>query len=416
VWSVGSLLDLQSQQKFESFMRILLSGFEVDMRAERRNGKPTHAPFKISAFQRSESIFDISYLYTSTRKGWISWKETPVASMYQEVSGRRLEDLVVPTLDFVRYNCLLGWLIDAQIPILMHGPPACGKSMYIRNKMQNYLPSSKYSKATFNMSPSATAENIQHLIGQKLEAQAFRKLAPKRGRYFVLFIEDVNLARRDPHGSSSALELIRLLLNKKSGYSLDMPPVLNSIAKVLLIATNQQKQGSQNTIPPRLLRHFFLLNVSAPSDEEIRNIFSVSLEWYHARQEFPESITALRDMVINATVALYRELRTRLTPSLLCPYYIFSLRDLNAVLAGMMLQTKEDIQQSSDSPENEHLRLWAHEVLRVFYDRIKDEKDKAWFLDRLKSVIRDHLNQDFDQLFKHLDLNDDGDIDADELR
>lgn len=82
----------------------------------------------------------------------------------------------------------------------------------------------------------------------------------------------------------------------------------------------------------------------------------------------------------------------------------------------MMLQTKEDIEQSSDSPENEHLRLWTHEVLRVFYDRIQDAKDKAWFLEMLKTAIGQHLNVDFNVLFKHLDLNDDGDIDAEELR
>ena len=417
VCSVGSLLNVQSQQKFESFLRILLSRFAVDMRAEKRNGKSTHADFTIVAFQRSESIFEIAYAYTSTRKGWIPWKETPAATMYQEVSGQRLEDLVVPTLDFVRYNCLLGWIVDARCPILMVGPPASGKSMYIRTKMRNYFPASKFATATFNMSPSTTLENLQHLIWQRLEAKAVGRLAPKGEKHFVLFIEDLNLAKRDSHGSSAALELIRLLLDKKSGYSREMPPVLNSIEKVLLIATHQHTQGSfSSSIPNRLVRQFFLMNVSASSDEEIRNIFSASLEWYHARQEFPECITALRDMVIDASIALYREVRTRLTPTVLCPHYIFCLRDLMAVLAGMMLQTKEDIQASSDSPENEHLRLWAHEVLRVFYDRVKDEKDKAWFLDTLKSVVRQYLNQDFDTLFKHLDLNDDGDIDAYELR
>ena len=105
-----------------------------------------------------------------------------------------------------------------------------------------------------------------------------------------------------------------------------------------------------------------------------------------------------------------------LKPTILCPHYVFSLRDLNKVIAGMMLQTKEDLEQSSDSPQNEHLRLWTHEVLRVFYDRVQDAKDKAWFLDMLKAAIDQHLKADFSVLFEHLDLNDDGDIDADELR
>ena len=110
------------------------------------------------------------------------------------------------------------------------------------------------------------------------------------------------------------------------------------------------------------------------------------------------------------------QVRQGLKPTLLCPHYIFSLRDLNAVISGMMLQTEADIQQSSDSPENEHLRLWTHEVLRVFYDRVQDPIDKAWFLKMLKMTISQHLQVDFNVLFQHLDLNNDGEIDADELR
>jgi dynein heavy chain len=42
------------------------------------------------------------------------------------------------------------------------------------------------------------------------------------------------------------------------------------------------------------------------------------------------------------------------------------------------------------------------QVLRVFYDRLVDDKDRAWFLAYLKTVMTEQLAADFDKLFAHL--------------
>ena len=48
------------------------------------------------------------------------------------------------------------------------------------------------------------------------------------------------------------------------------------------------------------------------------------------------------------------------------------------------------------------LRLWVHEVYRVFYDRLVDDKDRAWLHSSLKKVTKEHFKEDFDAMFKHL--------------
>lgn len=47
-------------------------------------------------------------------------------------------------------------------------------------------------------------------------------------------------------------------------------------------------------------------------------------------------------------------------------------------------------------------RLWVHEVLRVYYDRLVDDTDRQWLLDTLREVIKTNLEENMDRMFEHL--------------
>lgn len=47
-------------------------------------------------------------------------------------------------------------------------------------------------------------------------------------------------------------------------------------------------------------------------------------------------------------------------------------------------------------------RLWIHEILRVYYDRLVDDFDRSWFFDSLQTVCKDILNEDMNTIFVHL--------------
>ena len=420
VWSFGSVLEPSSQRKFDAFVRNLVQDMCIPIRAKKRNGRQSHADFRLSGFQRSESVFDCAYTHTPIRKGWVPWTEMNDAKgrSHGNIGGKRLEDFIIVTKNYIRYSCLLTWMFNATCPVLMHGPAACGKSLYIQENMQCFQNQEEVAPMTYNMSTTATSDSLRHLMCQRLEVRGHETYGPKGKVRLVICLEDLNLASRNAwHGEGLILELIRHLLNKQRGYfTTTIPPKLSKIQNTSFVATSQQV-GIVRPISPRLLRHMFVLNViSTEDDEEIRTIFDATLDWYQSQQMFPDCVVALRNQVVNATVAIYREICAKLKPSLLCPHYVFSLRDLNAVLSGMMLQTKEDLELSDGSPQNVHLRLWTHEILRVFYDRVKDAEDKSWFLQMIKNVVRDHLHQNFSVLFNHLDRDGDGDIDANELR
>lgn len=47
-------------------------------------------------------------------------------------------------------------------------------------------------------------------------------------------------------------------------------------------------------------------------------------------------------------------------------------------------------------------RLWVHEALRVFYDRLVDTADRDWLLEQLRGSCRDRLGEEMDGLLQHL--------------
>lgn len=48
------------------------------------------------------------------------------------------------------------------------------------------------------------------------------------------------------------------------------------------------------------------------------------------------------------------------------------------------------------------IRLFVHEVFRVYYDRLVDDDDQVWLYTLMSSIVKDHFKESFDQVFDHL--------------
>lgn len=101
--------------------------------------------------------------------------------------------------------------------------------------------------------------------------------------------------------------------------------------------------------------------------------------------------------VVEATLDAYQSALTNLLPTPEKSHYLFNLRDFSRVIQGILLSRPE----SAGSPMGLR-KLWLHELFRVYYDRLIDDTDRAWFYENTKRILSEHLGVDLDTLCSSL--------------
>ena len=78
-----------------------------------------------------------------------------------------------------------------------------------------------------------------------------------------------------------------------------------------------------------------------------------------------------QQLMVQATMQVYKETMVGFLPTPAKSHYVFNLRDFSRVIRGILLVPASRMVES-----NKLLRLWVHEVYRVFNDRLIDDFDR----------------------------------------
>ena len=133
--------------------------------------------------------------------------------------------------------------------------------------------------------------------------------------------------------------------------------------------------GGRSFITPRFQRHFNIVAFASFDDTAMNTIFRSILKFHFRSGKFNNEVAGMEQKIVSATLKVYDQIQQDLRPTPLKTHYTFNLRDFSKVICGMCMCTKNEL-TTADST----LRLWAHELTRVFGDRLINNEDRMWML------------------------------------
>ena len=140
-----------------------------------------------------------------------------------------------------------------------------------------------------------------------------------------------------------------------------------------------------------------LISVTEFDAESMCGIYNTILKFSFDKRGVNPTIKGLQQAAVTATSEVYEAALSTLLPTPAKSHYLFNLRDFGRVVLGICMANTEGM-----TSNDQLVRLWCHEVMRVFYDRLTDDKDRVWFVDLLRAKVKSKFSQDIDKIFEHL--------------
>nr|CAH7749860.1 unnamed protein product [Callosobruchus chinensis] len=401
VWGIGAILDTDSRAKFDEYYKQLWKGL--------LEGHPyPESMEKIEVSIPTEGLL-LDYSYNYRMKG--NWKYWPDVVRNERLDEcKNILQALIPTVDTARYMNLINMHIRYQNPLLLMGPTGTGKSFYIQDILMNQLDKDKYEPSFITFTVKVTANQTQDLVISKLNKRKRGHYGPQKGKVAVLFIDDVNMPAKEVYGAQPPIELLRQYFDHKNWYDLKTTEPLY-LHDVLFLGAMGLVGGSRQEVYPRFLRHFNIFSINEFSVDSMAKIFNNILHLGWKNNGFPSEIISVVTQTVAASLEIYKSSMENLRPTPSKSHYVFNLRDLMRLIQGCAMLRKE----SADNKKT-FVKIWIHEVFRVFYDRLIEEKDKDWLFEKMKTVTKDNFREYLETVFDNFPKNQDGVIVRDQMK
>lgn len=368
-WSVGATVDGEGRKKIDAWVR----------------GRMHEHPLAIP-IPDGGTIYD--YIFDQEKGAWIDWMS--FAPEFQMNPKANPSETIVPTMDTIRNTYLLHLLLHHGCHVLTTGPTGTGKTVTIQDKLMRGM-DANIMPLILNFSARTGANQTQDLIDSKMEKRRKGVFGPPVGKRFTIFIDDLNMPALDICGAQPAIELLRQWLDCGGWYDRKNVGKFMEIVEITLICAMGPPGGGRNPVTPRFTRHFNLFNFVEMDNTSLRRIFTTILGSFLNR--FNPDIQKQTEPIVAASIHIYNTIRTELLPTPAKSHYTFNLRDLAKVVSGVLNADQKTVTMPTDI-----VRLWVHECLRVFQDRLVDTSDKRWFLNLVKDAMADHTGYKYSEV------------------
>lgn len=312
------------------------------------------------------------YNFNVEKKTWIHWLDTiPQFEIGNSIS---YTDIIVPTADSIRHKYLVNMLLKCNKNVICTGPTGTGKTIGVNEILRDV--GDKFVSINLTFSAQTSARQTQDSIDSKIKKRGRNLYGPENYKIGAIFIDDLNMPVRQISGAQPPIEFIRQWLDHSMWYNLTTKSPITVVDLVVLGAMGSP-EGARSILSQRFQRHFNLIGFTELEDSSIQLIFNTKLSYFFNKLNMNDEIKNNINNIVKGVIDVYRDVKLNMlaTPAKL--HYIFNLRDISKVIQGISSVTK------NISTKNEVVRVWTHELIRVFGDRFINNTDKSWLTNKL---------------------------------
>jgi len=293
-------------------------------------------------------------------------------------------DIVVTTTDTVRHSDILGAWLESRSPLILCGPPGSGKTMTLTSVLQSVQ---GVVLASLNFSSRTTPEIIMKVFAQYCTYVRKGKdivLEPAESlgasSWLVVFCDEINLPEEDSYGTQRVIMFMRQLVEQGGFWREDN--VWVKINRIQFVgACNPPTDAGRVEMSSRFLRHASLLLVDFPSRDSLTQIYrtfngGIMKLFPHLKGE--------TDVITEAMIELFTTCQKKFKPEMQ-PQYFYSPRELSRWVRGVY---ESVVHMDQGLTREELVRIWAHEALRLFSDRLVGEDEIEWCSNKIDEVAR----------------------------
>ncbi|KAG9509180.1 Dynein heavy chain, cytoplasmic, partial [Fragariocoptes setiger] len=331
--------------------------------------------------QGDEDLLDYEVLLDTGR--WSPWQKR-VPQIEVETHKVAAPDVVVPTIDTVRHEALLNNLLAEHKPLILCGPPGSGKTMTLFSSLRSLanmqVVGLNFSSAT---TPELLLKTFEHYCSHDRTPNGL-VLRPKERGWLILFCDEINLPAQDKYDTIRVISFLRQLV-EHGGFWRTSDHMWVKTERIQFVgACNPPTDAGRKPLSLRFLRHVPVIYVDYPGRVPLTQIYST---FNRAMLRMVPALRGHADQLTAAMVEFYLLSQARFTQDMQ-PHYIYSPRELTRWVRGICEAIRP---LDGDVTLDELVRLWAHEALRLFQDRLVDEPDRRWTDDTIDDVARRHF-------------------------
>lgn len=268
--------------------------------------------------------------------------------------------------------------------VMLVGPSTTGKTCIMQNILHSKVDLKKILPSFITFNKRTTASDVQEELLSKLIKLRRGVYGPPNGMTCAVFVDDLNIPDMENNiESHSSTELLRQIFDYGHVFDLKSTTKL-FLNNILVLAACGLPIGRCQNINMRFLAHFACFSINESSEETQTRIASGILLNGYRKSGHAADVIGSVNQIVAATMHVYTAIVKRLKPTPSKPHYQFNMRDIIRVCTGCSLLRKESV-------ENKKMfaKIWFHESMRVFHDRLIDNDEREWIFCQLSEQIND---------------------------